>query len=54
MIKRADMNKAMNACIGKSEAWELISPTKLQKLGILSDDHFLETNAAPSIVRVKE
>ena len=54
MIKLADMNKAMDACIGKSEAWELISPTKLQKLGILSDDHFLETNAAPSIVRVKE
>lgn len=54
MIKLADMGKAMDACIGKSEAWELISPTKLQKLGILSDDHFLETNAAPSIVRVKE
>ena len=54
MIKLADMGKAMDACIGKSEAWELISPTKLQKLGILSDEHFLETNAAPSIVRVKE
>jgi hypothetical protein len=54
MIKLADMGKAMDACIGKSEAWELISPTKLQKLGILSDDHFIESNAAPSIVRVKE
>ena len=54
MIKLADIGKAMDGCIGRSEAWELISPTKLQKLGILSDDHFLETNAAPSIVRVKE
>lgn len=54
MIKLADIGKAMDGCIGRSEAWELISPTKLQKMGILSDDHFLETNAAPSIVRVKE
>lgn len=54
MIKLADMGKTMDACTGRSEAWELVSPSKLQKLGILSDDHFIESNAAPSIVRVKE